>query len=403
MADVVPMRCRALHDTSGALYQQPYGTAEQAIYSVSRTKLNAVLLDAAEEAGVDIAFGASLIKVDGQPEAVLELADGSRAVVNARAVFGADGAYSRVRSSMMRLQNVNLTQHYINHGYKELHIQPSPTGGYALDVPEALHIWPRHDFMMIALPNPDKTFTCTLFAPYATFKELDGGDPAAVRDFFNTNFSDAVPLLGDVAKQFAENPTSSLVTMRVKPWNFEDKLCVIGDAAHAVVPFYGQGMNCAAEDALSFDEVLGRCGCDLGKAIPAWAAQRQPAGDGLADLSYGNYVEMRSHTANPGFLLQKKVESWLHYLFPDTWIPQYTMVAFTRIPYHEAKERADRQDVILKLVAQAITLAGAASVAAAVGLLATKTQSGRDAISSVKQGVSSLWGGRASSTAVARA
>ena len=393
MKDTIPMRCRAMHDIeTGALYQQPYGTAEQAIYSVSRTRLNAVLLDAAEEAGVELSFGASLIKVDGQPQATIELADGSREVIDARTVFGADGAYSRVRSSMMRLQNMNLTQHYINHGYKELHIQPTAEGNFALDVPEALHIWPRHDFMMIALPNPDKTFTCTLFAPYATFKELEAGDAAGVKAFFDDNFSDAVPLLGDVVKQFAENPTSSLVTMRVKPWNFEDKLCIIGDAAHAVVPFYGQGMNCAAEDALSFDEVVGRSGCDLAKAIPAWAAERQPAGDGLADLSYGNYVEMRSHTANPGFLLQKKVESWLHYLFPDTWIPQYTMVAFTRIPYHEAKERAEKQDAIIKRVTQAAAVTGAAAVAAAVGLVATKTQAGRDAVSAIASGVRSLLG-----------
>ena len=386
MAGVVPMRCRAMHAEDGSLFTQPYGTPEQAIFSVPRTGLNEVLLDAAEAEGVVFSFDTALLRVTADPAAVVSRG-GATEELAAKAVFGADGAYSRVRASMMRMQNMDFNQHYIKHGYKELTIEPGPSGEWPLPTHEALHIWPRPDFMLIALPNADKSFTCTLFAPFETFAELDAVPPAELVAWFERQFGDAVPLLGDIPAQWSANPTSSLVTMRVKPWNVGSKVCLIGDAAHAVVPFYGQGMNCAAEDALSFDEMLGKCGGDLGKAIPAWAAERQPAGDGLADLSYANYAEMRSHTADPGFLLQKRVEGWLHAVLPETWIPQYTMVAFTRIPYHEAKARAEAQDATIGTVVASLKALGAAVLLGGLGWAAAQTEQGAAALRRVKGAV----------------
>lgn len=173
-------------------------------------------------------------------------------------------------------------------------------------------------------------------------------DENEVKPFFEKHFPDAVPKIPEITEQFKENPTGALVTIRMKPWNLDDRIVVMGDAAHAVVPFFGQGMNAAFEDVLSFDEKLIEHGFDLSKAVPAWARERQPAGDGIADLSYGNYIEMRSHTASTRFLLRKRLESIIHWMFPKSWVPLYTMVSFTRTPYHIAKARAERQEKILK-------------------------------------------------------
>ena len=191
-----------------------------------------------------------------------------------------------------------------------------------------------------------------------------------VQPFFEKNFPDALPLIPQIKEQFAHNPTGALVTIRMKPWNLNDRIVVLGDAAHAVVPFFGQGMNAAFEDVLSFDETLVSHNFDMSTAVPQWAKERQPAGDGIADLSYGNYVEMRSHTASTRFLLRKRLESVIHWLFPKSWVPLYTMVSFTRTPYHIAKERAERQEKILKYAEYAsysVVLGGLAAVGAKYG------------------------------------
>lgn len=350
----VPMTHRAIHGpkADSAVVLQAYGTHKgQAINSISRSLINSILLTEAERLAplVELNFEAKVVSVTAEGVVTVEGANGSpRRVIHAQVVVGADGAYSYVRNAMMRMKRVNFSQHFIDHGYKELEIPPGPDGDFQLTPVNALHIWPRHEFMMIALPNPDKTFTCTLFAPFAKFEELDAAGAGAVEEFMLENFPDAVPLLPDVAKQYTNNPTGALVTMRVNPWNVSHHVVLCGDAAHACVPFYGQGMNAGLEDTLVFAETLDKNDGDFTKAVPEYAAVRRPAGDGITDLSYGNYMEMRSHVASPMFRLQKQVEAVLHRLFPSLWMPLYSMVAFTRIPYHEALALGKRQDAIIK-------------------------------------------------------
>jgi kynurenine 3-monooxygenase len=279
---------------------------------------------------------------------------------------------------------VDFSRSFIEHSYKEFHLSPAKdaaaaiaagndTGGYQLQMPHGLHIWPRHEFMLIALPNPDRTFTCTLFAPDETFAELDAaiaaGKSEQVHRFFAENFPDALELIGKdcVVSQYIENPKGSLVTVRVKPWRL-GRLLLIGDAAHAVVPFFGQGMNAAFEDALEFNCSLDRCGGDLDAAAAEFALRRQPAGEGLADLSLENYAEMRSHTASPLWVLSKQIESVLHAVAPAWWVPRYTMVSFARVPYHEARDIAHRQEHALS-VAGAVAMAGMVAAGVAGGVL----------------------------------
>jgi len=291
-------------------------------------------------------------------------------------VIGADGAFSKVREAMLRWSRLCFSRTFIEHGYKELYMPPTAAGEYALPCPNALHIWPRTKFMLIALPNTDKSFTCTLFAPYETFEELDArvgekGVDTAIGDFFVEHFPDAAPLLSTLTSTWLTNPTSSLIETRARPWQYKSRVLLIGDAAHSTVPFYGQGMNAALEDCLclgeALDEALG-VGCDvsgsvrvaaLKTAVAAFAASRQPAGEALCDLSMGNYDEMKAKTASVWFRSRAALEGCLHALLPDWWIPQYSMVAFTRIPYHHVCQRAARQDVALSAALGGFALAGA--------------------------------------------
>lgn len=378
MRGTVAMAKRAIHAHDGSLSFQPYGTRDQAIYSVSRRLLNRVLLDAiALESNVTLHFGMKLkgITADGEVTLRRLAADGSEGepedrsrdvVVRTKLILGADGAYSRVREALLRLMRADFSRKYIPHSYKEFDLPATESGEFALPEPGSLHIWPRHDFMFIALPNPDKSFTCTLFAPNEHFEKLDREGDAAIRSFFETEFPDATRILPDVVRQYHEHPTGALVAVRVKPWNYKSRILLVGDAAHAIVPFYGQGMNAGFEDCLVFSEVLDSLGGNLAEAVPRFAAVRSPAAEGIADLSDKNYVEMRSHTASTSFLIKKRVEAGLHWLFPAYWIPQYTMVSFTRIPYHEARDRAERQDRILDLAGKGL-LASALLTAAYFG------------------------------------
>eukprot|EP00499_Haloplacidia_sp_CaronLabIsolate_P003204 CAMPEP_0196770372 /NCGR_PEP_ID=MMETSP1104-20130614/1099_1 /TAXON_ID=33652 /ORGANISM="Cafeteria sp., Strain Caron Lab Isolate" /LENGTH=468 /DNA_ID=CAMNT_0042140483 /DNA_START=35 /DNA_END=1441 /DNA_ORIENTATION=+ len=365
----VPMGQRVMHDTRGQLSFQPYGTHGECIYSVSRQDLNQLLLEALEKLDVPIHFDHKLMRMDRDGTLKFKTPGSHDAVVtSARLVIGADGAYSAVRDSLMRMARANYSRFYIPHGYKELTIPPGPDGDFALPHSNGLHIWPRGDFMMIGLPNPDKSFTCTLFMPFegeTSFASLPTRE--AVRRFFDAQFPDAVPVMPDLLSEFFTNPTGPLVTMRVEPWNHGSRVMLIGDAAHAVVPFYGQGMNAAFEDCLVFDELLDQHGGSFTKAVPAFTTTRLPAADGIARLSFANYVEMRAHTASATFLLRKRVEAALHALMPSTWIPLYSMVAFTRIPYHEAFARGQRQDQILTWTGRLLTgaaLCGAVALGA---------------------------------------
>jgi kynurenine 3-monooxygenase len=264
------------------------------------------------------------------------------------AVIGVDGAFSAVRASMQ--QNIDIFQHdesYLAHGYKELTIPPGPDDSWQMEK-NALHIWPRKSFMMIALPNPDGSFTCTLFwefegpRSFATTKTEDD-----VQRFFDEEFPDAVPLMPTLLEDFKNNPTGSLVTIRCAPWYYRDRVCLLGDAAHAVVPFYGQGMNAAFEDCVVLDECLEEFSNNRERAFAEYFSRRKENADALADLAIGNFIEMRDKTASRVFRAKKKLDHFLEAALPGMYLPLYTMVTFTRVPYAQAARRARLQDRIL--------------------------------------------------------
>src|ERR671918_3140243 len=246
-----------------------------------------------------------------------------------------------------KLENFQYDESCLAHGYKELTIPPGPDGSWRMEK-NALHIWPRKSFMMIALPNPDGSFTCPLFwefkgpRSFATTKTDD-----EVRRFFNEEFPDAVPLMPSVLEDFKQNPTGSLVTIRCAPWYYKDKVALVGDAAHAVVPFYGQGMNAAFEDCVVLDECLEKFPDNRERAFAEYFLKRKGNADALADLAIGNFIEMRDKTASKTFRAKKKLDHMLEAALPGVYLPLYTMVTFTRIPYAEAARRAQRQDRIV--------------------------------------------------------
>jgi len=263
-------------------------------------------------------------------------------------VIGVDGAFSAVRQSMqMQINRFEYDESYLAHGYKELTIPPGPDGSWRMEK-NALHIWPRKSFMMIALPNPDGSFTCTLFwefegpRSFATTKTDDD-----VRRFFEEEFPDAVPLMPTLLEDFRQNPTGSLVTIRCAPWYYRDKVCLLGDAAHAVVPFYGQGMNAAFEDCVVLDECLEKFRDDRERAFGEYFSRRKRNADALADLAIGNFIEMRDKTASKTFRAKKKLDHLLEAGLRGIYLPLYTMVTFTRIPYAEAARRARLQNGIV--------------------------------------------------------
>jgi kynurenine 3-monooxygenase len=267
--------------------------------------------------------------------------------VNGDAIIGVDGAFSAVRRAMQRLDRFEYSQTYLAHGYKELTIPPAADGSWQMEK-HALHIWPRKSFMMIALPNPDGSFTCTLFwefegpRSFATTRTDED-----VRRFFEEEFPDAVPLMPTLLDEFRDNPTGSLVTIRCGPWHHAGKAALVGDAAHAVVPFYGQGMNAAGEDCVVLDECLAAFPESRGRAFAEYFRRRKENADALADLAVHNFIEMRDKTASKRFRAKKRLDHVLEGALPGTYMPLYSMVSFTRIPYAEAAERAERQDRIV--------------------------------------------------------
>ena len=351
LAMAVPMRGRMIHDGSGNLTFQAYGTRHQAINSVSRAGLNIALLNAASRLPqVRMHFGLRCTGIDlerTQLEFTSQEGDLSR-VYAADTIIGADGAFSAIRSQMQQRELFDYSQSYLAHGYKELYIPPKPGGGFQME-PNALHIWPRGGFMMIALPNQDGSFTCTLFWAFEggnSFANLRGPDD--VLRFFQETYPDAVPLMPTLAHDFFANPTGSLVTIRCSPWHLRDKVVLLGDAAHAIVPFYGQGANAAFEDCVVLAERLKANPHNRLAAFEQYDSTRKPNADAISALALANFIEMRDRVASPLFRFKKKVEKLLHALFPRSFIPLYTMVSFTTIPYAEAVKRAARQDRALK-------------------------------------------------------
>ncbi len=343
----VPMRGRMMHSTQGKLTFQPYGKNEnEVINSVSRGELNKILLtEASQHAGVRLFFNESCVDVDLESGRVEfeNVQTKARTTVESEILLGADGAFSVLRGRMQKLDRFDYQQNYLTHGYKELNIPPAEDGGYRMEN-NALHIWPRRSFMMIALPNADGSFTCTLFWPFEgenSFSAVHSGDE--VEPFFRRWFGDAVPHMPTLVEDYLAAPPSSLVTVRCWPWSHQGRVALLGDACHAVVPFYGQGMNAAFEDCSVLNECIQRHAPDWEKIFTTYQALRKENVDALADLAINNFIEMRDRVASMGFLLRKKLSTLLHKLAPRWYIPLYSLITFSRTPYAEARRRARRQ------------------------------------------------------------
>lgn len=348
----IPMYGRAIHHKDGSQAFQPYGKDNQAIYSVSRAEINMKLMDLAEEQpNVKIFFDQRCANIDKLSLKASFEHNLTKQITETQSdlLFGADGAFAASRLNM-QLQNdrFEYNQHYIDCGYKELIIPPGENGKFLMEK-NALHIWPRGSFMMIALPNPDGNFTCTLFLPFEGEKSFANlKNKEQVMAFFNEEFPDAVPLMPTLLQDFFHNPTSSLVTVKCFPWTFEDKIALIGDAAHAIVPFYGQGMNCGFEDCVVLNELVEKHKENWSEILSEYQSLRKPDGDAIADLAVANFIEMRDKTADPKFLLQKKIEAKFSQKHPEKWIPLYSMVTYSpNIRYSTAMKEGNKQQAIM--------------------------------------------------------
>lgn len=357
----IPMPGRMMHAVTGELTFQPYGKAGEAIYSVSRGGLNLALLRiAADFPNVEFYFEHRCVDVDlQQPKITVEdLRTQEVKTLDAPLIFATDGAFSAVRYALQRTDRFDYTQQYLEHGYKELtipaatHPDEGPFFPYRMN-PGALHIWPRGNFMVIALPNADGSFTCTLFLPFegeVSFDRLKTDD--SVLDFFQSYFPDALTLMPTLLQDFRQNPVASLVTVKCKPWQWQNRILLLGDAAHAIVPFYGQGMNAGFEDCTILDALYEDYKGDWSQIIPAFARQRQPDADAIAELAQRNFLEMRDLVSDPRFLLRKKIAAQLHARHPE-FLPVYSMVTFGNTPYHLALQEEEAQN---RLFAQILSL-----------------------------------------------
>lgn len=351
----IAMDKRAIHLKDGSLSFQPYGINGEAIYSISRGGLNRMMIDLAEKAGVQFEFNQKIwdINLDTVTLYIGENEHGPFEQRQFDQVFAADGAFSRIRHRMQRQNRFNYSQYFLNIGYKELTIPANADGSYKID-PNSFHIWPRGEFMLIALSNDDGSFTCTLFMPFEgknSFEEINNEEKLTA--FFAEYFSDTKDLIVDLKKDYFTNPTSSLVTMQCYPWTYKDKVALIGDSAHAIVPFYGQGMNAGFEDITALSDLLDQFPNDVATVFKIYQEIRKPNADAIAELSYRNFMEMSTKTADADFLLQKKIEAWFTKMHPEKWLPLYDRVTFSLKPYEDALAIGDFQksvmDEVMKL------------------------------------------------------
>ncbi len=352
----LPMAGRMLHDQDGRTELQRYGqNKDEVIWSVHRGHLNQSLLNAAEQAGVAIHFDRRLAEADFSARRLsfVDQAD-QRHDIDFELVIGADGAGSALRQAMAEVSELGQRQEPLGHGYLELNIPAAADGGFRME-PEALHIWPRGGFMMIALPNPDHSFTCTLFlaresgsSDQPAFADL--GEPAAMRAFLEQYFPDAVDQMPDLDQDLARNPVSSLATLYVDRWQLDDRAVLIGDASHAIVPFHGQGMNAAFEDVIALaDQLLADDAPSVTDRLARFVAERKPSADAIAAMALDNYLEMRDRVRDPKFALQRELAFALEQRLGEDFIPRYQMVMFhPEISYAEAFRRGQRQQALLE-------------------------------------------------------
>jgi len=353
----IPMKGRMIHDIEGNTSLQPYGqTDAEVIYSASRSLLNIMLMDAAEaHKNLKIVFGRRCTHYDIDKSTLTQVDDaGAEEKVKAETVIAADGAWSAVRKSMQAsLPGFDYSESFLEYGYKELVIPAAADGAFRIEK-NALHIWPRKSFMMIALPNTEGDFTATLFYSNDGLKALKG--PAEVMELFTREFPDAIPQMPALTRDFLENPVGSLVTVKCAPWNAGGKAVLIGDAAHAIVPFFAQGMNSGFEDCTALDSLITGDNPDWESVFTKFGAMRKPNADAIADMAVENFVEMRDSVTDPQFILRKKVGFELEKRWPGKFIPRYSMVIFhPEIPYAEAKRRGAIQDKILEKLCAGIS------------------------------------------------
>ena len=344
----IPMEKRAIHLVDKVNFQN-YGQEGESIYSISRGLLNRKMIDLAEAAGAKFFFEHKIWDVT-LDDATLHIGETERGAWEDKKydmVFGADGAFSRIRHRMQRQSMFDYSQEFLPIGYKELNIPANADGTHKLDK-TSFHIWPRGEYMLSALPNLDGIFTCTLFMPFEgenSFASLK--DIKLVEAFFEKNLPDTTDVIPKLAEDFFRNPTSTLVTMKCYPWTYEDKIALIGDASHAIVPFYGQGMNAGFEDISVLYEMMEKYGDDWKSVFSEYEKSRKPNADAIAELSYRNFLEMSSKTADENFLLQKKIEKSFSDKYPEKWIPLYSRVTFSDRPYAEALAIGDYQNAIM--------------------------------------------------------
>lgn len=348
----IPVDKRAIHTGINTVNQQFYGKDGEVIYSISRGLLNKKMVDLAEKAGVEFFFEKKVWDVDLTTAAISigESERGEWTTHEYDLTFGADGAFSRIRHKMQRQSMFNYSQEFLHIGYKELNIPANPDGSHKLDK-NSLHIWPRGNYMLMALANLDGSFTCTLFMPHDgenSFESLKSKEQLVA--FFANHFPDTKEVIPNLVEDFFTNPTSYLVTMKCFPWTFSDKVALIGDACHAIVPFYGHGMNAGFEDISVLEQMLEKYGDDWANLLNEYENSRKPNTDAIAELSYRNFMEMSSKTADANFLLQKKIEKWFSDKHPTLWVPLYSRVTFSHQPYAEALAIGDRQNEIMQEV-----------------------------------------------------
>ena len=345
----LPLDKRAMHVDYKPVYFQKYGEDGEAIYSISRGILNRKMIDLAEEAGAEFRFEEKIWDVD-LPNAKLYTGESEKSVwkeYQFDLIFGADGAFSRTRHKMQRQSRFNYSQHFIDVGYKELTIPANADGSHKLNN-ASFHIWPRGNFMLIAMPNLDGSFTCTLFMPFegdVSFESIQTEQQAD--QFFEQYFPDIKDEISNLKRDFFKNPTSAMVTIKCYPWSYFDKITLVGDSAHAIVPFYGQGMNAGFEDISVLNQKMNQHGDNWEIIFEEYQRERKPNTDAIAELSYRNFVEMSSKTADPSFLLRKKIEKKFAQKYPELWVPLYSRVTFSDKAYSDALDIGDYQRGIM--------------------------------------------------------
>jgi kynurenine 3-monooxygenase len=348
----IPMTGRMMHSANNELTYQAYGKEGQAIYSVSRGGLNKTLLEVADnQENINFYFHQKCLGINTENSEITfenEL-NKEKKTYQFDYIFGTDGAYSAIRNSLQKLPRFNFSQSYLDYGYKELNIEPEQSRAFKMDK-NCLHIWPRGRFMMIALPNPDDSFTCTMFMPFEgenSFEKLT--DEKSLTSFFDQYFPDAAAMIPTLVEEFFNNPTPTLVTIKCNPWHHKN-IVLLGDAAHAIVPFYGQGMNAGFEDCIILDALLTDYQGDFDKSIEVFSNTRPKDADAIADLALRNFIEMRDLVADPMFLLRQKIAAQLSQKYPQDFIPLYSQVTFSETPYSEALRQGILQDQLFEKI-----------------------------------------------------